>query len=41
MWSVVIRIGTREHYLLAQALHEQGLLAGLVTDWYAFQFLPG
>jgi glycosyltransferase involved in cell wall biosynthesis len=38
---IVSQIGAREHYAVAQALHEQGLLAGLVTDWYAFQFLPG
>jgi glycosyltransferase involved in cell wall biosynthesis len=30
------QIGAREHYAVARALHQQGLLAGLVTDWYAF-----
>lgn len=40
MKIIVSQIGAREHYAVAQALHERGLLAGLVTDWYAFQFLP-
>ena len=31
------QIGAREHYAVARALHQQGMLAGLVTDWYAFQ----
>lgn len=35
MW-ICCQIGAREHYAVARALHEQGLLAGLVTDWYAF-----
>ena len=30
------QIGAREHYAVARALHEQGLLTGLVTDWYAY-----
>jgi glycosyltransferase involved in cell wall biosynthesis len=33
--TVVAQIGAREHYAIARALHQQGLLAGLVTDWYA------
>ncbi len=41
MKIIVSQIGAREHYAAARALHEQGLLAGLVTDWYAFQFWPG
>lgn len=41
MKIIVSQIGAREHYAVAQALHEQALLAGLVTDWYAFQFLSG
>jgi len=35
MW-ICCQIGAREHYAVPRALHEQGLLAGLVTDWYAF-----
>jgi glycosyltransferase involved in cell wall biosynthesis len=33
--TIVAQIGAREHYAIARALHQQGLLAGLVTDWYA------
>jgi glycosyltransferase involved in cell wall biosynthesis len=33
---LVSQIGAREHYAVARALHQQGMLAGLVTDWYAF-----
>jgi glycosyltransferase involved in cell wall biosynthesis len=29
------QIGAREHYAIPNALHQQGRLAGLVTDWYA------
>lgn len=32
---IVAQVGAREHYAVARALHCQGLLAGLVTDWYA------
>jgi glycosyltransferase involved in cell wall biosynthesis len=32
---VVAQIGAREHYAVARALHREGMLAGLVTDWYA------
>jgi glycosyltransferase involved in cell wall biosynthesis len=32
---VVAQIGAREHYAAARALHQQGMLASLVTDWYA------
>ncbi len=35
MW-ICCQIGAREHYAVARALHQQGLLAGLVTDWYAY-----
>jgi hypothetical protein len=33
---IVSQIGAREHYAVVRALHQQGMLAGLVTDWYAF-----
>jgi glycosyltransferase involved in cell wall biosynthesis len=33
---IVAQKSAREHFLAARALHRQGLLAGLVTDWYAF-----
>jgi hypothetical protein len=33
---LISQIGAREHYAVARALHQQGMLAGLVTDWYAF-----
>src|ERR1019366_2097608 len=33
---VCCQIGAREHYAVARALHQQGMLAGLITDWYAF-----
>jgi glycosyltransferase involved in cell wall biosynthesis len=36
MKTIVAQIGAREHYAVARALHQQGRLAGLVTDWYAF-----
>jgi glycosyltransferase involved in cell wall biosynthesis len=32
---IVYQKGAREHYAVALALHQQGMLAGLVTDWYA------
>jgi glycosyltransferase involved in cell wall biosynthesis len=32
---IVSQKGAREHYAVARALHQQGMLAGLVTDWYA------
>jgi glycosyltransferase involved in cell wall biosynthesis len=35
MW-ICCQMGAREHYAVPRALHEQGLLTGLVTDWYAF-----
>jgi len=35
MW-ICCQIGAREHYAVPRALHRQGMLAGLVTDWYAF-----
>ena len=35
MW-ICCQIGAREHYAVPRALHQQGMLAGLVTDWYAF-----
>jgi hypothetical protein len=35
MW-ICCQIGAREHYAVARVLHQQGMLAGLVTDWYAF-----
>jgi glycosyltransferase involved in cell wall biosynthesis len=34
---IVIQKGSREHYAVARALHQQGRLAALVTDWYAFR----
>ncbi len=34
---VVAQKGAREHFLAARALHRRGMLAGLVTDWYAFR----
>ena len=36
MKFLVSQIGAREHYAVPRALHQQGKLAGLVTDWYAF-----
>jgi glycosyltransferase involved in cell wall biosynthesis len=36
MKVVVAQKGAREHFLAARALHQQRMLAGLVTDWYAF-----
>lgn len=33
---IIAQKGAREHFLAARALHQQGMLAGLVTDWYAF-----
>jgi glycosyltransferase involved in cell wall biosynthesis len=36
MSVIVAQKGAREHFLAARALHQQGLLAALVTDWYAF-----
>ena len=36
MKIIVAQKGAREHYAVARALHQQGMLAGLVTDWYAF-----
>ena len=36
MKVVVLQKGAREHYAAARALHQQGLLAELITDWYAF-----
>jgi glycosyltransferase involved in cell wall biosynthesis len=36
MKVVVAQKGAREHYLAARALHRRGILARLVTDWYAF-----
>jgi glycosyltransferase involved in cell wall biosynthesis len=41
---VVAQIGAREHYAVGRALHQEGMLAGLVTDWYAkppMQWLGG
>jgi glycosyltransferase involved in cell wall biosynthesis len=41
---VVAQKGAREHYAVAQVLHQRGMLAGLVTDWYArpaFKWLAG
>jgi hypothetical protein len=35
MKVLVVQKGAREHYAVARALHHQGMLAGLVTDWYA------
>ena len=32
MKTIVAQIGAREHYAIARALHQQSLLAGLVTD---------
>ena len=32
---VVAHKGAREHFLAARALHRQGMLAQLVTDWYS------
>ncbi len=32
---LVVQKGAREHYLVARALHRQGMLAGLIVDWYA------
>jgi glycosyltransferase involved in cell wall biosynthesis len=37
--TIVTQIGAREHYAVARALHQQGMLAGLVTDWYAPSWL--
>ncbi len=36
MKTVVAQIGAREHYAVARALYDLGLLSALVTDWYAF-----
>lgn len=36
MLCLVAQKGAREHYVVARSLHQRGLLAGLVTDWYAF-----
>ena len=36
MKIIVAQKGAREHYAVARALHQRGMLAGLVTDWYAF-----
>ena len=36
MKVIVAQKGAREHYAVERALHQQGMLAGLVTDWYAF-----
>jgi glycosyltransferase involved in cell wall biosynthesis len=35
MKVLVVQKGAREHYAVPRALHQQGMLAGLVTDWYA------
>ena len=35
MW-ICCQLGAREHYAVPRALHQQGMLAGLITDWYAF-----
>ncbi len=34
---VIAQMGAREHFLAARSLQRHGLLAGLVTDWYAPQ----
>jgi glycosyltransferase involved in cell wall biosynthesis len=36
MKALVVQKGAREHYAVAQSLHQRGMLAGLITDWYAF-----
>ena len=36
MKVLISQKGSREHFLAAWALHQRELLAGLVTDWYAF-----
>jgi glycosyltransferase involved in cell wall biosynthesis len=36
---IVAQVGAREHYAVALAFYEQGLLAGLVSDWYATLFM--
>lgn len=36
MKCVVVQKGAREHFAAARALHQREVLAGLVTDWYAF-----
>ena len=36
MRFIVSQIGAREHYAVPRALHQQGMLEALVTDWYAF-----
>lgn len=36
MKVLVVQRGAREHYAVPQALHQRGMLAGLITDWYAF-----
>jgi glycosyltransferase involved in cell wall biosynthesis len=33
---IVAQKGAREHFLAARALHRRGMLAQLMTDWYAF-----
>lgn len=35
MKVLVAQKGAREHYAVARALHQRGMLAALVTDWYA------
>jgi len=35
MKVVISQKGAREHYAVARALHQEGLLARLVVDWYA------
>jgi len=32
---IVAQKGAREHYAVAEVLHQERSLAGLVTDWYA------
>lgn len=32
---LVMQKGSREHYLVARALHRRRMLAGLIVDWYA------
>ena len=38
MKIVVSQIGAREHYAVPRALHQHGMLAALVTDWYGFGY---
>jgi hypothetical protein len=35
MHVIVAQKGAREHFLAARALNQEGMLAALVTDWYA------